>query len=148
MAPGQKLSRLYRRTAVDDREALLRNHPVAVTEIARAPGNPVRRAMPRQIAHSEEPPCRVLERTLPVSKPTVSHHAGVLAQAGLIRTAERGRTVSCSLCPEVGRAFVDEFTGLTGLPPARRTRDRGAGSSGTVQPTGTDALSTAGPLTW
>jgi DNA-binding transcriptional ArsR family regulator len=142
------LSRLYRRTAVDDREALLTNHPVAVTEIARALGNPVRRAMLRQIADNEELACSVLERTLPVSKPTISHHAKVLAQAGLIQTAKRGRTVSYSLCREVVRAFVDEFTGLTGLPPARRTSDRGAGSSGTVQPTGTDALSTAGPLTW
>ncbi|MFJ3779093.1 ArsR/SmtB family transcription factor [Streptomyces sp. NPDC090075] len=62
------------------------------TEVFKALSDPMRWKIIQQLATEEgEYPCSLLEDAVPVSKPTISYHTKLLAQAGLIKTHKRGR---------------------------------------------------------
>ncbi|MFE6820888.1 ArsR/SmtB family transcription factor [Streptomyces sp. NPDC057690] len=99
---------------------------VAAPEAFKALGDPIRWSIVQQIAEQDELACSVLEDTLPVSKPTISYHTKILAQAGLIEVRKRGRNYFYALRRDVMRSLVDELwtmapgPRLVGEAPAAR----------------------------
>jgi DNA-binding transcriptional ArsR family regulator len=89
----------------------------AVTEVFKALGDPVRWSIIAQIAPAGEIPCADLEKTLTVSKPTISYHARILQQAGLLTVRKEGRNYFYVLRREI-LAEVQEV--LWRLAPAPR----------------------------
>lgn len=73
----------------------------AVVEVFKALGDPIRWEMVRQIGAVDELPCSTLEDTLPVTKPTISYHAKILTQAGLLDVRKDGRNSYYRLCRDV-----------------------------------------------
>ena len=108
-------------------------------EVFRAIGDPVRWSITAQLAAVDELPCADLEQTLPVSKPTISYHAKILQQAGLLSVRKEGRNYFYALRRDVLRDALDELgrfapqavpvpdngTGQP-APPARRRAERPA----------------------
>ncbi|GAA1262048.1 hypothetical protein GCM10009677_12100 [Sphaerisporangium rubeum] len=107
---------------------------VRATDVFKALGDPVRWSILRQMAQADELACRVLEETLPVSKPTISYHMRVLVQAELVSVRKEGRNFYYTLRRDVLRRIVDELwqvapeprlvteDGLDLQPAARRRR--------------------------
>lgn len=84
--------------------------------------DPVRRALLRAVAVRPERVATLAEAH-PISRPAVSKHLRVLAEAGLVTAEERGRERYYALDPaglEPVRALVDE---LAGPPPPFADRD-------------------------
>jgi DNA-binding transcriptional ArsR family regulator len=88
----------------------------AVTEVFKALGDPVRWSIISQIAAVGEMPCADLEETLPVSKPTISYHARILQQAGLLAVRKEGRNYFYVLRREVLREVQEELWRLAPMP--------------------------------
>ncbi|HEX3963100.1 MAG TPA: metalloregulator ArsR/SmtB family transcription factor [Trebonia sp.] len=88
------------------------------TEAFKALGDPVRWSIVAQIAAVDELPCADLERTLPVSKPTISYHTKILQQAGLLSVRKEGRNYFYALRRDVLRAIQDELWQLAPGPRA------------------------------
>jgi len=86
-------------------------------EVFKALSDPVRWSIIEQLASRAELPCRELEDTLPVSKPTISYHVKVLSHAGLLETRKRGRNYYYSLHHDVIRQLVSDLGDL--LPGLR-----------------------------
>jgi len=92
-------------------------------EVFKALSDPVRWSIIEQLAARAELPCRELEDTLPVSKPTISYHVRVLSQAGLLDTRKRGRNYYYSLRHDVVRQLVSDLGAL--LPGLRLVQSPG-----------------------
>ena len=107
--------------------------PVAATEVFKALSDPIRWNIVQQVAAQDEFACSILEETLPVSKPTISYHAKVLIQAGVIAVHKRGRHYFYSLRRDVLRGVIDEVLGLS---PAPGAADRGAETASAAAPAG------------
>jgi DNA-binding transcriptional ArsR family regulator len=111
---------------------------VTAADVLTALSDPVRWEIVRQMAEVPELPRAVLESTLPISKPTISYHMKILAQAGLIDVRKEGRQFFYTLNREVLQELVDELWALAPAPrpvkqgridhekPARRRRARAA----------------------
>jgi DNA-binding transcriptional ArsR family regulator len=66
--------------------------PIDPTDVFKALSDPMRWKIIQELASEEgEYACSLLEDAVPVSKPTISYHTKLLAQAGLIETRKRGR---------------------------------------------------------
>lgn len=76
-------------------------------EVFRVLGDPVRWSILRQLAETDELSCSLLERTLPVSKPTISYHTKLLRQVGLLRVRKEGRNYFYRLERDVFRQLVE-----------------------------------------
>jgi DNA-binding transcriptional ArsR family regulator len=109
------------------------------TEVFKALGDPVRWSIVVQIAAVDELPCAELERTLPISKPTISYHTKILQQAGLLSVRKEGRNYFYALQLDALREVQDELWRLApaprpvgeggidrDVPPARRRAERSA----------------------
>jgi len=81
----------------------------APIEVFRAIGDPVRWSILAQLAAVDELPCADLEKTLPVSKPTISYHAKILQQAGLLAVRKDGRNYFYALRRDVLREALGEL---------------------------------------
>jgi DNA-binding transcriptional ArsR family regulator len=108
-------------------------------EVFRAIGDPVRWSIIAQLAAVDELPCADLEQTLPVSKPTISYHAKILQQAGLLSVRKEGRNYFYALRRDVLREALNELGRFApqaipvpeneaghAAPPARRRAERPA----------------------
>jgi DNA-binding transcriptional ArsR family regulator len=97
---------------------------VPPAEVFRALADPVRWRMVQLLARQPELPGSTLDELLPVSKPTISYHSRLLAQAGLVETRKAGRQVFYSLRRDTWRALVDLLAGqlpeLAGHDPGAR----------------------------
>jgi DNA-binding transcriptional ArsR family regulator len=105
--------------------------PAAMAEVFKALGDPIRWSIVQQIAQTDELACSALEDTLPVSKPTISYHTKILAQAGLIEVRKRGRNYFYCLQQEALRGLIDELWEVAPSPrpvgePSARPRRRRA----------------------
>lgn len=78
-------------------------------KLLKAIGDPVRLEIVRQMADVSELACQTLEKRLSVSKPTISHHIRVLAQAGLVGVRREGRYFFYTLDRDVLRGLADEL---------------------------------------
>src|ERR1700743_1720423 len=85
-------------------ESSSRDAPI---EVFRAIGDPVRWSILAQLAAVDELPCAELEQTLPVTKPTISYHAKILQQAGLLSVRKEGRNYFYALRRDVLREALD-----------------------------------------
>ncbi len=112
-------------------------------EVFKALGDPVRWSIVAQVAAVDELPCADLERTLPVSKPTISYHTKILQQAGLLAVRKEGRSYFYTLRRDVLREVQDELWRLAPMPrpvtgdgvgydasPTRRRAGRAAAQPG------------------
>jgi DNA-binding transcriptional ArsR family regulator len=97
----------------------------APIEVFRAIGDPVRWSIITQLAAVDELPCADLEQTLPVSKPTISYHAKILQQAGLLSVRKEGRNYFYALRRDVLRDALDELGRFA--PQAVPVPENGAG---------------------
>jgi DNA-binding transcriptional ArsR family regulator len=84
--------------------------------VFKALGDPVRWSIIAQMAAVDELACADLERTLPVSKPTISYHTRILQQAGLLLVRKAGRNYFYTLHREVLRDVQDELSRLAQIP--------------------------------
>jgi DNA-binding transcriptional ArsR family regulator len=119
-------------------------------EVFRAAGDPVRWSIIAQLAAVDELPCADLEQTLPVSKPTISYHAKILQQAGLLAVRKEGRNYFYALRRDVLREALEELGRFappatpgppaqfsppaTPGPPAHRSAERPAAQGTGSQP--------------
>jgi DNA-binding transcriptional ArsR family regulator len=87
------------------------------SEIFKALGDPIRWSIIQRMASVEELACGTLEENLPISKPTISHHVKILAQAGLVDVRKEARNLYYQLRRDVLRQLVDE---MWALAPERR----------------------------
>lgn len=106
--------------------------PVDPTEVFKALSDPMRWKIVQQLAAEEgEYACSLLEETVPVSKPTISYHTKLLAQAGLIETRKRGRKYYYVLRRDV----LDEMAKvLRGLTPGPRSAVEGVTAAAELVP--------------
>jgi DNA-binding transcriptional ArsR family regulator len=68
--------------------------------LLRALADPARFDIVRRLAAGEELTSSVLERTMELSKSTISHHLRLLTDVGLVRLTRRGRVQVLSLDPQ------------------------------------------------
>jgi DNA-binding transcriptional ArsR family regulator len=106
---------------LDNNQTILRNvvetsQESVATEVFKALGDPVRWSIVAQIAAVDELPCATLERTLTVSKPTISYHTKILQQAGLLSVRKEGRNYFYALRRDALRAVQDELWRLAPGP--------------------------------
>src|ERR1044072_6999331 len=85
------------------------NPAATAADVMKALGDPVRWDIVRQMAEVDELPCAVLETTLPISKPTISYHIKMLANAGLVHVRKTGRSYYYSLRREGIRGVREEL---------------------------------------
>ena len=104
----------------------------APIEVFRAIGDPVRWSIIAQLAAVDELPCADLEQTLPVSKPTISYHAKILQQAGLLSVRKEGRNYFYALRRDVLRDALDELGRFA--PQAVPVPENGAGHAAVPAP--------------
>jgi DNA-binding transcriptional ArsR family regulator len=62
-----------------------------ITDVMKALSDPVRLSIVRQMAATDELACTTLEKTLPVTKSTISYHIKALVHAHLIHVRKQGR---------------------------------------------------------
>ena len=99
--------------------------PADPTEIFKALGDPIRWNIVRQMAEVDELACSTLEDTLPVWKPTISYHAKILVQAGLVQVRKDGRNYYYTLRRDVLHALMNDIRALAPAPrPVRETGRR------------------------
>jgi len=89
------------------------------TEAFKALGDPIRWSIVRELAEVDELAFSTLEEVLPLSKPAVSYHTRILAQAGLLTVRKQGRHYFYALRRELVRELVDQVRGLAPGGPAR-----------------------------
>jgi len=80
-----------------------------VTDVLKALGDPARWSIVNQIAAVDELPCATLEETLPLSKPTISYHAKILQNAGLLKVRKQARNYFYSLRADVLRDALEQL---------------------------------------
>jgi DNA-binding transcriptional ArsR family regulator len=102
-------------------------------EIFKALSDPIRWSIMAQIADAGELACVSLERTLPVSKPTISYHTKILEQADLISVRKNGRNYYYSLRDEVIHGLLDALWGLAPTPRPVLGNENGSVSTGRRQ---------------
>ena len=86
-------------------------------DVLKALGDPVRLEIVRQMASSDEVACTTLEKTLHVTKPTISYHIKVLFHADLVAIRKEGRFYFYSLRKEALDAHIPGFAQhLAGMP--------------------------------
>lgn len=90
--------------------------PNQTTTVLKAISDPIRWDIVRQMTEVDELACQTLETRLPISKPTISYHIRVLAQAGLVRVRKEGRYFFYTLQRDALREVVDELWAMA--PPA------------------------------
>lgn len=91
--------------------------------IFNALSEPLRIDMVRQIARTDELACTTLEKTLPITKSTISYHVKILYRAGLITVRKAGRYYHYRLREDVFESYVPGFLGrLRARRTARRPR--------------------------
>ncbi len=96
-------------------------------EIFKALRDPVRWRIVAQMAAVDELAYVTLADTLPVVKPTISHHMKILYEAGLINVRKSGRNLYYSLRRDVLHKLVDELWELASAPrPAASKQARPA----------------------
>ena len=118
-------------------------------EIFKALADPVRWHIIRMMACEDELACSVLETALPVSKPTISYHARVLTQAGLIEVRRRGRHCFYALHRDRLRAVMQEMSTLTRARQPGEGQEPVAVTAGRYRTEDRDEPSRAGRLvTW
>src|ERR1700744_3522887 len=100
----------------------------APIEVFRAIGDPVRWSILAQLAAVDGLPCAALEKPLPVSKPTISYHAKILQQAGLLAVRKEGRNYFYALRRDVLREALGELGRLA--PQAAGAGADGSGQGG------------------
>lgn len=89
-------------------------------ELLRVLGDPVRWQIVSLFTDDEELAGEVLQRALPVAKPTISYHTTLMARAGLLGVHRRGRRVTYTLHRELlGEVLGELATLLPGEQPAR-----------------------------
>ncbi|MBI4494377.1 MAG: winged helix-turn-helix transcriptional regulator [Chloroflexi bacterium] len=71
----------------------LHDHLVASREMLEALADPARQDLVQVLARNELNVGEVAARVSRLSRPTVSHHLGVLRRAGLVRTRKQGKEV-------------------------------------------------------
>jgi DNA-binding transcriptional ArsR family regulator len=84
-------------------------------------------------AEEDEYACSLLEETVPVSKPTISYHTKLLAQAGLIETRKRGRKYYYVLRRDVLDEVADILWNLSPGPRAVGARGPSAADRGAAE---------------
>ena len=62
-----------------------------LTDVMKVLSDPIRWSIVVQMAAADELACTTLERTLPVTKPTISYHIKALAHARLLTVRKEGR---------------------------------------------------------
>lgn len=92
-------------------------------EMLKALGDPIRWDIIAQMASVDELACVALEDTLPVSKPTISYHAKILYQAGLISVRKSGRNYFYSLRRDVLHQLADDLGELASTPRSAGRED-------------------------
>jgi DNA-binding transcriptional ArsR family regulator len=97
--------------------------PYNTTEVFKALSDPIRWNIVQQIGQEDEFACSLLEDTLPVSKTTISYHAKILTQAGLIDVRKRGRNYFYTLRREVLAEAIDQLWALAPGPRPIATPD-------------------------
>jgi DNA-binding transcriptional ArsR family regulator len=75
--------------------------------VLKALADPARWSIVSQISAAGELPCATLEETLPLSKPTISYHAKILQNAGLLEVRKEGRKYFYALRSTELREAVD-----------------------------------------
>lgn len=91
------------------------SEPTQTTTVLKAISDPIRWDIVRQMTEVDELACQTLEQRLPISKPTISYHIRILAQAGLVRVRKEGRYFFYTLQRDALREVVDEL--WTMAPP-------------------------------
>jgi DNA-binding transcriptional ArsR family regulator len=100
---------------------------VPIPEVLKALSDEMRWSIVAQMSEVEELACTTLERTLPVSKPTISYHVKVLYHAGLIEIRKEGRHYFYRLRRDVLDSVLGEVAVQLGIaapgtrPAAGRT---------------------------
>lgn len=93
-----------------------------LSEALKALADPMRWDIVTRLARVPELPCAQLWQTLPISKPTISHHLKVLTDAGLLTVRKDGRQFYYSLRRDVVATVVrDVQSALTAPLPRTRT---------------------------
>jgi DNA-binding transcriptional ArsR family regulator len=93
-----------------------------LSEALKALADPMRWDIVTRLARVTELPCAQLWQTLPISKPTISHHIKVLSDAGLLTVRKDGRQFYYSLRRDVVATVVREVqVALTAPLPRTRT---------------------------
>jgi DNA-binding transcriptional ArsR family regulator len=94
-------------------------------EIFKALRDPVRWRIVAQMAAVEELAYVTLADTLPVVKPTISHHMKILYEAGLINVRKSGRNLYYSLRRDVLHKLIDELWELAAVPRPAASKQNG-----------------------
>ncbi|MFC7885157.1 ArsR/SmtB family transcription factor [Streptomyces sp. NPDC057376] len=106
---------------------MIAREPVDPTDVFKALSDPMRWKIIQQLAAEEgEYACSLLEEAVPVSKPTISYHTKLLAQAGLIKTHKRGRKYYYVLQRDVLHEVIDTLWGLAPHPRGKDITPRAA----------------------
>jgi DNA-binding transcriptional ArsR family regulator len=91
--------------------------PGAITDVFKALSDPMRWNIVCQMAGVDELACTTLERTLPITKPTISYHIKVLYHAGLVEVRKEGRYYFYRLRRDVLDQMLPEISGRLGAGP-------------------------------
>ena len=113
-------------------------------EICKALRDPVRWRIVAQMAAVDELAYVTLADTLPVVKPTISHHMKILYEAGLINVRKSGRNYYYSLRRDVLHKLLDDLWELAPTPRPVVSKEDGQVTMGRRQKR-TDGYSLATP---
>jgi DNA-binding transcriptional ArsR family regulator len=91
--------------------------PGAITDVFKALSDPMRWNIVCQMAAVDELACTTLERTLPITKPTISYHIKVLYHAGLVEVRKEGRYYFYRLRRDVLDRMLPEISVRLGAGP-------------------------------
>jgi DNA-binding transcriptional ArsR family regulator len=94
-------------------------------EIFKALRDPVRWRIVAQMAAVDELAYVTLADTLPVVKPTISHHMKILYEAGMINVRKSGRNHYYSLRRDVLHKLIDELWELASTPRPAASKQKG-----------------------
>ena len=83
--------------------------PLPLADVLKALGDPTRLEIVRQMSVDGEVACTTLEKTLHVSKATISYHIKALLHADLVTIRKEGRFYFYALRSETLEAYVPGF---------------------------------------
>lgn len=102
---------------MSQQETSIQRPPVPLADVLKALGEPIRLEIMRQMSLNGEVACTTLEKTLDVSKSTISYHIKVLYHAGLVTIRKEGRFFHYELRAEELEACIPGFCAhLRSLP--------------------------------
>jgi DNA-binding transcriptional ArsR family regulator len=87
-----------------------------LSDAIKALADPMRWDIVNRLARVDELPCAMLWQTLPISKPTISHHIKVLSEAGLLKVRKDGRQFFYSLRRDVAAGVVRDIQAALTAP--------------------------------